>query len=457
MTSTVLEFSPRFTLSADDRHEITLIQQEARGISFEHAQLLHEFRNKRRLYLYAPELRLCEALEERIAHAKAELAIPPLRTNGNDGRRNPSPRPTSAPAAVSMPPIDPAPSQPPDVVDAAGWHGQPVPPRQWAVLDRAPLRNVTLVSGAGAVGKSTLLLQLSAAHVTGRDWFGSMPIIGPVLYLSAEDDADELHFRTAAIAAHLDVPLSALNGLRFMPLAGKDALLAIPDRAGVIRPTGLFAAVHKIASDLHPANIIIDTAADTFGGRENDRAMVRQYIGLLRGLAIDASAAVMLVSHPSLTGLNTDTGLSGSTAWDASVRARWYFKPIDADNDAPASDPDLRELVIKKNNYGPAGEHIRMRWQNGLFVPIGTPSSLDKLATDRKAEQAFLDLLDRFASQNQTVGPNKGPTYAPAKFAEHPDGKPFGSKKLAAAMQRLLDARAVPEKAESGIPTRWRI
>ena len=244
------------------------------------------------------------------------------------------------------------------------------------------------------------------------------------------------------------MPLSALKGLHFLPLAGKDALLAIPDRAGIIRPTPLFAAVRKIASDLHPVNIIIDTAADTFGGRENDRAQVRQFIGLLRGLAIDASAAVMLVSHPSLTGLNTDTGLSGSTAWDASVRARMYFKPIDADDDTPASDADLRELIIKKNNYGPAGEHIRMRWQNGLFVPIGTPSSLDKLAADRKAETAFLDLLDRFASQNQRVGPYKGPNYAPAKFAEHPDGKPFGSKRLAAAMQRLLDAKAIRIECE---------
>jgi RecA-family ATPase len=300
---------------------------------------------------------------------------------------------------------------PPPVVDAADWQGQPVPPRRWAVLDRAPLCNVTLASGAGAVGKSTLLLQLSAAHVTGKDWFGSMPIIGPVLYLSAEDDVDELHFRTAAIAGHLDVPLSALKGLHFLPLAGKDALLAIPDRAGIIRPTPLFASVHKIASDLHPVNIIIDTAADTFGGRENDRAQVRQFIGLLRGLAIDVTAGVVLVSHPSLTGLSTDTGLSGSTAWDASVRARWYFKPIH-DDDTPASDPDLRELVIMKNNYGPPGEHIRMRWQNGLFVPIGTPSSLEKLAADQKAEHAFLDLLDRFASQNQRVGPYKGPLRA---------------------------------------------
>lgn len=326
----------------------------------------------------------------------------------------------------------------PMVIDAAAWQGQPVPARQWAVPDRVPQRNVTLVSGSGAVGKSTLLLQLSAAHVVARDWFGTVPIPGPVLYLSAEEDADELHFRTAAIAAHLAVPLSALKGLHFLPLAGQDALLAVPDRLGIMRATPLFAFVRKVALELHPVNIVIDTAADTFGGRENDRAQVRQFIGLLRGLAIDVAAAVMLVSHPSLQGLNSDTGLSGSTAWDASVRARMYFKPVDPIEDAPAN-PDLRELIVKKNNYGPSGEHIRMRWQDGLFVPLGTPSSIEKMAADQKADQAFLALLDRFASQGQTISPNRGPTYAPAKFAEHPDGRSYGSRKLAGAMQRLLD------------------
>jgi hypothetical protein len=77
-----------------------------------------------------------------------------------------------------------------------------------------------------------------------------------------------------------------------------------------------------------------------------------------------------------------------------------------------------------------------MRWQNGLFVPIGTPSTLDKLAADTKVEQAFLELLDLFTEQNQDVGPKKGPNYAPAKFEDHPKSKPFDSRKLAAAMQR---------------------
>lgn len=37
-----------------------------------------------------------------------------------------------------------------------GWDSQECPPREWAVLDRIPLRQVTLLSGEGAIGKSLL-------------------------------------------------------------------------------------------------------------------------------------------------------------------------------------------------------------------------------------------------------------------------------------------------------------
>jgi hypothetical protein len=39
---------------------------------------------------------------------------------------------------------------------------------------------------------------------------------------------------------------------------------------------------------------------------------VRQFIGLLRGLAITGNSAVLIAVHPSLTGISSGTGLSGS-------------------------------------------------------------------------------------------------------------------------------------------------
>jgi hypothetical protein len=68
----------RFTLTDGDRYSIAQIQQEAPQLTFEQAQLLHEYRHKSYgiTKLQPPETRFCEALEDQLARAKAEAAIP---------------------------------------------------------------------------------------------------------------------------------------------------------------------------------------------------------------------------------------------------------------------------------------------------------------------------------------------------------------------------------------------
>jgi RecA-family ATPase len=330
------------------------------------------------------------------------------------------------------------------LINVVAWEGQPVPPRDWAVRDRIARRNVTLLSGEGGVGKSILILQLAVAHVLGTDWFGKLPEPGPVLYLNAEDDARELHYRLAAIVAHLGTTFANLKGLHLVPLAGDDALLGAPDRAGIIRPTPLFEALRKLALKIKPILIALDTAADMYGGNENDRSQVRQFIGLLRGLAIAANAGALLASHPSLSGINSDSGLSGSTGWHNSVRSRLYFKTAKA-SEGDKANPDLRELEVRKNNYGPSGEVIRMRWQNGVFVPVSQPSSLERMAAEREVEGLFCDLLERLDRQGQHVSshPNAPGNYAPAVFAKRRDVNGTGKAAFESAMQRLLDAGTI--------------
>ena len=68
-------------------------------------------------------------------------------------------------------------------------------------LTALPRRQCVLFSGEGAAGKSTVLLHLSAAHVLGRDWLGTMPAQGPAIFVDAEDDKDVMHRRLAAIAS----------------------------------------------------------------------------------------------------------------------------------------------------------------------------------------------------------------------------------------------------------------
>jgi RecA-family ATPase len=326
-------------------------------------------------------------------------------------------------------------------IDVRGWHGQPVPEREWTVLNRIIRRNVALLSGPGGIGKSILILQLAVAHVLGRDWLGTMPVPGPVIYLNAEDDADELHRRLDAVLAHYGAGFDALGDFHLTALAGQAAVLGEADRHGVVRPTRLFQQLYEHACAIRPVLVALDTAADMFAGDENNRAQVRQFIGLLRMIAVAADCAVLLASHPSVYGMEKGTGTSGSTAWNNSVRTRLYFQPQNKSNGDDADDTDLRELQCMKSNYGPTGEIVRLRWANGVFKPIASPSSLERAAADEKAEEMFLQLFDRLTAQGQTLSHLKtSPNYAPRSFAELRDAKGTAADTFAAAMQRLLDA-----------------
>jgi RecA-family ATPase len=340
-------------------------------------------------------------------------------------------------------PNDSSADDPLPFIDMSKWDDKPAPPRLWSVRDRIPLRQPALFSGEGAIGKTLLALQLSAAHVLGRDWLGMLPEPGPAIYFGAEDDADEIHRRVADIAKHYHIGFADLvaGGLHLLSFAGKDAILGAANRAGIIEPTSLFHRIHKAVCTIEPKTLVIDTSADVYAGNENDRAQVRQFVGLLRRLAIDGNCSVLLLSHPSLTGINTGTGLSGSTGWHNSVRARIFFKVASTDQ-GEEPDPELRELLFMKNNYGPLGARVLLRWKNGVFVPEAGTGSVAQAAAERKVEELFLTLLGQFNGQGRFVGHKAGHSYAPMLFAKTPEAMTakVGKVAFAAAMERLFSA-----------------
>ena len=330
-------------------------------------------------------------------------------------------------------------------INLSAWQDRPVPERVWAVQDRIPQNAVTLLSGEGSVGKSILALQLSTAIVLGRDWLGTLPEPGPALVACCEDESDELWRRLDRIRNHYGVGYGDLTALHLLSLAGQETIMAAPDRGGLIQPTPLFKLLREAACDLHPRLIVLDNAADIFAGNENDRAQVRQFISLLHGMALSANCGVLLTSHPSLVGISSGTGLSGSTAWNASVRSRLYFKRATTGKDEEP-DPDLRLLEVMKSNYGPVGESLSLRWKDGLFLPVASVGSLEKLAAEQAADTLFLSLLARFTRQGRNVSDKiTSNGYAPSCFASDPEAKAahVSKRAFANAMARLFAAEKI--------------
>jgi RecA-family ATPase len=337
---------------------------------------------------------------------------------------------------------DEAEKQPLSWLDMSKWDSEPVPARKWAIPDRVPLNQAGLFSGEGGTGKSIIELTKNVAHVLGKDWLGSLPEIGPAFYLGAEDDADELHIRLAAIAAHYGATFKELieGGLHVLCLLGQDATLCAADgKSGKVETTALYKQIYEAAGDIKPKNISIDTLSRAFAGNEIDRVQVYGFANHMQALAKVAGGSVTVLSHPSLHGIQNGSGISGSTAWHGAFRFRQYLKGVKQEG-GEQPDNDLRELEFKKNQYGPIAETIVLRYQRGLFLPEAGLSSLDKLAREQKAEETFLALLARYDREGRNASDKPtSPTYAPTLFCKERDANGVRKEDLAAAMRRLFE------------------
>jgi len=334
--------------------------------------------------------------------------------------------------------------RPLDWVDMSAWDRVPVPVRQWSIKDRVPLKQAGLFSGEGGTGKSILELTKDVAHVAGKDWLGSMPEQGPAVYVGAEDDRDELHIRLAAIAAHYAVTFEELTngGLHVLCLLGEDATLcAVMGKSGRVEVTALYRRLYEAAGDIKPKNISIDTLSRAFAGSEIDRVQVYAFAMFMQKLAMVAEGSVTVLSHPSLAGIASGSGLSGSTAWHGAFRFRQYLtSPKQESGEQP--DGDLRQLEFKKNQYGPSGDKVALRYQRGLFLPLGGVSELDKLARAQRVEQVFLSVLARFTREGRKVNHKQNaPNFAPTAFCSSSEARAEGIRKpeLVEAMQRLFE------------------
>lgn len=341
---------------------------------------------------------------------------------------------------------DPAIEKPHRIVPeftADSLEGLPVPERQWLVRDFIPANTVTLLAGDGSTGKSLIALQLTAAVASATPWLGHDVQHGRALYLSAEDDKPELHRRLAAINAS-GIAWRAMAGLKVLPLADADAVLGAGGRNGTLQPTELFGSVEAKVVEWKPIVLIIDSLHDAFAGDENVRTLARQFISLLRGLAIRQQCSVIVLSHPSLSGMASGTGTSGSTGWSNAVRSRLYLTRADEDG----ADPDRRTLQVMKANYGQFGLRLDVKWIRGLFVPAiaGEQTAAiapGEMAAFLAAKDSFVRMLDLYTLEGRAVSASPSQNYAPALFAKDHRTNVSSAALLAKAMNALFDDRVI--------------
>jgi RecA-family ATPase len=239
-----------------------------------------------------------------------------------------------------------------------------------------------------------------------------------------------------------------LEGLHFHFADPADCLLGLSRREGPIGPTPLFASLAAAVHDIRPVLIVVDSIAATFGGNQNDRVHARTFVGLFRTLARQAGCAILLLDHPSLAGITSGTGRGGSMDWQNATRARLHLETLDSDDGSTG-----RVLEVKKTNYGPCGEKVRLQWEEGCFVMEGTTSAPHQAAANTTAEQRYLECLDAVTTQGRHVCPGKGRGYAPKEFAEMPQANGMTARAFQSAQERLFAAGTI-EAIPYGPPSR---
>jgi RecA-family ATPase len=341
----------------------------------------------------------------------------------------------------------------------AEWEGIPVPPRRWLSRNRIPMCEVTGLGGDGGIGKTQTALQAAVRVATnGSDWLGSMlDEVGPSMFFTAEEPENEIHFRLDQIRNHHQLTWAELANVHpVCPITHSDIdpiLAGLVKRTGKVVPTKTFAWLREMALDIKAKLLCIEAASDVFDVDEIVRGHAKACIRLLQGLAIEADAAVLLLYHPSLSGIASGRGTSGSTQWNNTMRSRLFFQTLPGSKD---DDPGDRRKVLEvmKANRGPTGEKVVLEWRNGLFVPPSTTMTVEQAARQQQVDLAYLAALRRLLAQNQDIAPGKTSTNSAAKLMRgSTETKGIRNDELFDAQQRLLDANVIVIEAY-GPPSR---
>ena len=256
------------------------------------------------------------------------------------------------------------------------------PKREWAVAEWLPIGEICSVYGSGGSGKSLIAMQLAYAVAHGGQWLGldiekQMPVLG----VFCEDDIGEIHRRLNAIrkSRGIDVESNEQDSaeaikqaekgcLKVWSRVGHDTALVEDTRAEGLQEGKFYALVEEYLASMPKGDklLILDTLSDVFLASENDREVVNRFIKYHLGrLAQKYQLTTLLIAHPSRSGVGSGDLLSGSTAWENSVRSRLVLCPKmdETGNEIEG----LMAVRRSKSNYAKRGEEIVVEWVDHVF------------------------------------------------------------------------------------------
>ena len=305
------------------------------------------------------------------------------------------------------------------------------------------------------------------AMVTARNLLGEQPAERLRVWLhNGEDPLDEIHRRLAG--QHYGISQEELRDYLWITSGNEFPLRVAKGYTNLQVDRAL---VQQI-SDAIGTNQIDLAAFDPFvtmhSVSEGDPGKMDTVVRLFAGIADEHGAAIELNHHvrKPAAGAEADHDvfdIRGVLAITDAVRAARVLNRMNKQDAGNAGIDEITRLSHfrvdrAKGNYSPAQaatwrRFVNVELPNGDDVGVVTPwdfpgqgiSTPEKIAAERKAEEIFLTLLDKFLARGINVSANSGPTYAPAKFATEREARAAKVSRVAlkSAMDRLLDANRI--------------
>ena len=249
-----------------------------------------------------------------------------------------------------------------------------IPPRQW-LYGRAVIAGfIHVLVAPGGAGKSSLIMSEAVAMAAGRELLAGEKPVRPlrVHIHNGEDDLDEMHRRLTATLMHFNLtPVGLTGGLSMS--SGRDVPihLARMGRNGLEEVPGAAGALVELLTEQRIEVLVLDPLGAIHGLPENDNTAMNFLAGILRRIAHEAGAAVILVHHSSkAAAMDMDTaGAGASRGASAIVDAARIVRQVVRMTPKEAarfgvSDHDRRSLLRVENgkaNLAPAAEAAWVR------------------------------------------------------------------------------------------------
>jgi hypothetical protein len=309
-------------------------------------------------------------------------------------------------------------------VDDDSWLEAEIERRPWIAPGYLMRGAVTVVSGPGSAGKSSLLVGWSIALALGRRWHRFCPAEPmKVFNYNVEDDRLEQQRRMSATLRQFDASPRDLAGkvVRIGPNS-TGTLLRRDPITGRLAFTASMRMLEKMLEERRPDVLILDPLVELHDAEENDNTAIRAVMAKFRALAIQYQMAVVLIHH-ARKGAGSSAGDPDSLRGASSIvgAARVVLTVLSMDEEQAGklginSKDRTRYFRVDgaKSNYAPLHE---AEWFQRIEYQLDNEEGV-AAAVPWEPPSAFGDLTSSLlntALDQIAAGPTPGILYSPSK------------------------------------------